>query len=140
LGYAYAETYDTNAREGTQKLLWALQLTTRAVEKARDSGQSSPVEIGNYLDSVGWVQYKLHRYKDAVANLTRAVYLSSDQAEIHYHLGMAYEKNERYTEAAIELKRALKIDPNYKPAIDELDRLSPLLPAEREASAPAAPG
>ncbi len=57
----------------------ALVLITRAVEIDPDNG--------SYLDSLGWVQYRLGRLQDARVNLERAAELTSGNSTILEHLG-----------------------------------------------------
>ena len=95
LGYFYAE-------EGI-KLDDDLKLTNRAVQLAPDAG--------HIIDSLGWAQYKLGRYKAAADTLKRAVELVPNDDTLRYHLGAAYAKQHRRLEAVIELKKALTLNP-----------------------------
>ena len=45
---------------------------------------------GYIVDSLGWAYYRLHRYKDAVATLERAIELRPEDSTINDHLGDAY--------------------------------------------------
>lgn len=127
LGYALADTYDVDMPGGPQQLERALTLTTRAVQIARDSPQSPPESVADFLDSVAWAQYKLHRYNEAIANLRRAIDAHPESPEINYHLGMAYEKVGRYQDAALEFDRTLRIQPDYNPALIAKEKL-PVIP------------
>lgn len=128
LGYSYAEAARENDPKEVGRLDQAFKLTTRAVTMARDGGME-PVNIGVFLDSVGWVQYKQGNYDDSVKNLTRAISLAPNEAEIHYHLARAYQKKERNKEAVSELQRALRLDPLLEPAASTLKEIQPLLPS-----------
>ncbi len=100
LAYFYAE-------EGI-KLREALNLARRAAALAPTNGA--------IVDTLGWVEYKLGRFKSAVRILARAVRLMPDDATIRYHLGAAYWRLGRIQEAQIELNKALVIAPEYQEA------------------------
>ncbi len=109
VGYAYAEV--------DLRLPYALELTRQAVSY-------DPLNPA-FTDSLGWVYYKLNDLKNASFYLERAVRQSLHQpnAELNYHLGMAYIGLGQRAEAARELKRALQIRPRYPAAQRELRRL-----------------
>jgi Flp pilus assembly protein TadD len=127
LGYAYAEA-GTNLDE-------ALTLTRKAVETAREQGKDDK-EVGTFMDSLGWVQFKKGSYSDAAATLSRAVELAPGEAEIHYHVAMACVKTQRIPEAMVHLERALKMNPQLDAARKELDALR-TPPPSSPGSAPA---
>jgi tetratricopeptide (TPR) repeat protein len=120
LGYAYTELPDC-----TPYLDKALELTQKAVEMAR-SEDASDEEVGTFLDSVGWVYFKQNNLDRAQLNLERAASMAGDKSEIHYHLAMVYIRQNRNEDAIVELQRALKIDPSYRDAQDQLSRLQSL--------------
>ncbi len=109
VGYTYAEA-------GLQ-LHKALKLTRQAVS-------FDPLNPA-FVDSLGWVYYKLNDFKNASFYLERAVRQSLHQpnAELNYHLAMVYMRLGRRTDALRELKRALHIRPGYPAAERELRRL-----------------
>jgi tetratricopeptide (TPR) repeat protein len=90
LSYLYAES-------GT-RLQYALELARKAVRQDPNNGA--------WVDSLGWVQYKLRDYRTAIRTLERAVRLSPDEGELRYHLAAAYAKAGRRTESRIELGKA----------------------------------
>ena len=51
---------------------------------------------------------------------------SPDEATVHYHLGLAYEKTGQNDLARQHLERVLKIDPNYSEAADVKKQLAQL--------------
>ncbi len=109
VGYAYAEA--------DLQLPHALALTRQAVSY-------DPLNPA-FTDSLGWVYYKLNDLTNASFYLERAVRQSLHQpnAELNYHLAMAYIRLGRRAEAARELKQALQIRPGYPAAQRELRRL-----------------
>jgi cellulose synthase operon protein C len=46
-----------------------------------------------FLDTLGWLHYKMKNYPQSVALLENAVRKNEGMPELHYHLGMAYLKN-----------------------------------------------
>lgn len=61
-----------------------------------------------YLDTLGWVYYRLGRYEEAVPLLEQAVEAAPAVAILRYHLGMAYLKVNKPTLAKSELEKALE--------------------------------
>lgn len=100
LAYFYAE-------EGI-KLREALNLARCAVARAPTNAA--------IVDTLGWVEYKLGRFKSAARTLARAVRLMPDDATLRYHLGAAYWRLGRIQEAWIELNKALVIVPGCREA------------------------
>jgi len=93
----------------------ALQLTMTAV-KAR------PNE-GSFVDSLGWVYYRLGDLSQAKRHLLRAKRLEPSSAEIHYHLGIVYRDLHEIENAKTEFLHACDLDPSFQPARDELRKL-----------------
>jgi len=100
LAYFYAD-------EG-MKLNEALQLARRAAALAPSDG--------NVLDTLGWAQYKLGRYREAARTLAEAVRLKPDDPTLRYHLGAAHAKLGHKFEAYVELKKALLLDADMRQA------------------------
>src|SRR5205807_2284980 len=50
----------------------------------------------------------------AISELTRAVQLAPQQAELHYRLGLALLESERYAEALVPLRRAVQLAPERR--------------------------
>jgi tetratricopeptide (TPR) repeat protein len=77
---------------------------------------------GAYIDSYGWVLYRLERFEEAVEQLERAEKLLPEEEEILLHLAYAYRAVGR-TDSAIEvLRRVLDLNPQSRKA-KELLRL-----------------
>jgi len=66
------------------KLQEALDLIQRAVRLDADNGA--------YVDSLGWVFYRLGRFEEARAELERAVLLTEGDPVVHEHLGDVYKE------------------------------------------------
>lgn len=95
IGYTYAERNDS--------LEYALQLINRALEV--DAGN------GYYLDSRGWVFYKMGRFEEALRELERACEIVED-AVILEHLGDVYVELNRPNAALDAYERAFEIEPD----------------------------
>lgn len=63
---------------------------------------------GAYLDSLGWVYYKMGNYELAEENLRRASERMGDDPTIHDHLGELYMKTGRVKLAATHWERSLE--------------------------------
>lgn len=109
LGYLYAE-YDVNLQQ-------ALRLTKQAV--AADPKNAA------YIDSLGWVYYRLGRYKDAARELEKAVRFMPNHPDLRYHLGMAHLELGRKAEARVEFTKALACDSSHVGASGQLNSLRP---------------
>jgi tetratricopeptide (TPR) repeat protein len=80
-------------------------------------------------DTLGWILYQKGAYQSAVDLFQEALKLDEkskapDDATVHYHLGLAYQKTGKNDLARQHLERVLKIDPNYSQAADVKKQLS----------------
>jgi len=83
----------------------------RAVDMITQAVSLRPND-GYIVDSLGWVFYRLGRYRDAVEKLERAAELRPEDPVINDHLGDAYWRVGRYKEARFQWSRALSFDPD----------------------------
>lgn len=67
-----------------------------------------------YLDTVGWIEYKLGEHEQAVLFLEKAVEAAPDAAIMRYHLGMAHLARGNEVEARDHLSRALDQNVPFK--------------------------
>jgi cellulose synthase operon protein C len=101
-----------------------------ALSLAQSARQSSP-ESPAVFDTLGWIYYHQGMYELAVNSLQQALSLEEkhqmpDNPDIHYHLGMAYEKTKQMALARENFEHVLKTNPNYPSAAQikaELTRL-----------------
>src|SRR5271169_6184706 len=63
---------------------------------------------GAYLDSLGWVYYRMGNYDLAEENLRRASERISTDPTVHQHLGELYQKTGRLKLAAVNYERSLE--------------------------------
>jgi tetratricopeptide (TPR) repeat protein len=94
LGYMLADKGEKGVR-----LPEALKLIKKAVEL-------EPMN-GAYLDSLGWVYFKLGQYEQAEENLRQAVQRDQTDPTVHDHLGDLYEKTGRIRLAAAQWEMSL---------------------------------
>ncbi|HEY3294413.1 MAG TPA: tetratricopeptide repeat protein [bacterium] len=66
---------------------------------------------GAYLDTMGWIEYMLGHYDDAIDLLKKAAKETPDGADILEHLGDAYEKSGDHGKAGKMYRRALEKNP-----------------------------
>jgi len=95
LGYSWVEQGKNLDR--------ARQMIEKAVSLRRNDGYIT--------DSLGWVLYRMAKYKDAVPHLERAVALRPQDPTINDHLGDAYWMVGRHREAEFQWRRALSLKP-----------------------------
>ncbi len=81
----------------------SLEMIQRAVEHEPNNGA--------YLDSYGWVLYRLGRLKEAEAQLKKALEEMKIDPIIHEHLGDVYNAAGEIDKAKIEWKKSLELDP-----------------------------
>jgi tetratricopeptide (TPR) repeat protein len=62
---------------------------------------------GAYLDSLGWVYFKMGEYELAEDNLRKAVQRTQSDPTVHMHLGDLYEKTGRVRLAASQWELSL---------------------------------
>jgi tetratricopeptide (TPR) repeat protein len=77
-----------------------------------DRAVAARPDDGFIVDSVGWVQYRLGEYPEAVETLERAVELEPGDPVINDHLGDAYWRVGRQREARYQWQRALGLEPD----------------------------
>ncbi|MEL6335587.1 MAG: tetratricopeptide repeat protein [Pseudomonadota bacterium] len=125
LGYSWVELRRNMAE--------AEEMIEKAVEQRPEDGY--------IVDSLGWVQWRLGKFEEAVVNMERAVELRPVDPVINDHFGDALWMVGRRTEARFQWKRALSFEPEDKDAVRiraKLDRgLDEILEEEAAAGEPA---
>ncbi|MBI1992539.1 MAG: tetratricopeptide repeat protein [Candidatus Omnitrophica bacterium] len=79
-------------------------------------------ENGAYVDSLGWLYYKMGKLDEAIAQLERAATLLDTDPVIFDHLGDAYYKRRDLERARRNWQRALEMDPDETAIREKLDR------------------
>lgn len=98
LGYSWIDR--------NEHLAEALSMVQKAV--------SARPQSGAMLDSLGWAYYRLGDYKTAVEKLETAVEMEPGDPDVNGHLGDAYWKIGRKTEAEFQWRRVLSLEPDDK--------------------------
>lgn len=109
-----------------------LQEALAMVQKAVGSQPKS----GAMVDSLGWAYYRLKDYPKAVETLEAAVELEAGDPEINNHLGDAYWRVGRQTEARFQWRRVLSLDPTDKIKADAEAKIARGLGPDGPAAAP----
>jgi tetratricopeptide (TPR) repeat protein len=94
LGYLLADQ--------NRNLAEALELIRRALAQDPDNGA--------YVDSLGWVYYRLGRLEDARTQLERAVALTNGDPVVHEHLGDVYRDLRLFDLARTQYRLSLALD------------------------------
>jgi tetratricopeptide (TPR) repeat protein len=82
----------------------------------------------NAADTLGWAYYHKGIYQSAISQFQEALRLEEkrgqpDDADVHYHLGLAYEKANQNALARQQLEKAVKLRPDYPDARKALSDL-----------------
>lgn len=83
-----------------------LELAKSLIQKLKGSEQPA------FLDTIGWVYYRLGDAEKAIHNLKQAVEKQPDVNVFNYHLGMAYKLSGDKAQAKIYLEKSL-VDKKY---------------------------
>ena len=92
----------------------ALKMSEEAIKK--DSTNSS------YLDTYGWIMYKLGRYSEAEEYIKKAIELGDVSAVVLEHLGDVYEKLNKPDEAKKYWTKALDKDQQNTALREKIER------------------
>lgn len=104
LGYLYAE-YGIHAS-------LAQELTQRAVDLEPDNA--------GFRDSLGWAAFRNRDYEKAEKELLKSYNMAPHVYETLYHLGTLYYVTEEFDKAAQKYTKALKINPDAAPTLNNL--------------------
>jgi tetratricopeptide (TPR) repeat protein len=105
-----------DAEEGVN-LSEARALIERALEFDPDNGA--------FVDSLGWVYFKMGKLEEAIEQLERAAARLDDDPVIFDHLGDAYFKRGEPEKARLNWEHSLTLNPNQPAIQDKLNQLAP---------------
>ena len=93
-------------------------------QTARRGMPNSP----NAADTLGWAYYRKGIYQSAISQFQEALRLNEragapDDAVLHYHLGLAYQKANQLSLARQQLEKAVKLKPDNADARKALSEL-----------------
>ncbi|MDD1748646.1 MAG: tetratricopeptide repeat protein [Methanothrix sp.] len=92
----------------------ALKMALRAVELEPNNA--------SYLDTLGWIYYKISRYDDAQRYIARAVETGQASAVVNEHLGDVYYKLGNKDKATEYWERALNMDKSNQALKEKIER------------------
>jgi tetratricopeptide (TPR) repeat protein len=78
----------------------------KAFALTRDFEKDVPHPL--FLDTLGWVRFKMGQQEEAIRLMKHAVAKSPEVPTLNYHLGMAYHQSGKRAEARAYLSKALK--------------------------------
>jgi tetratricopeptide (TPR) repeat protein len=98
-----------------------------AMNMAQTARRGMP-DSPNAADTLGWAYYHKGIYQSAISQFQEALKLNEktgapDDAVLHYHLGLAYQKANQTSLARQQLEKAVKISPDYSDARKALAEL-----------------
>ncbi|HEX4785298.1 MAG TPA: tetratricopeptide repeat protein [Candidatus Sulfotelmatobacter sp.] len=98
-----------------------------AMNMAQTARRGMP-DSPNAADTLGWAYYQKGIYQSAIGQFQEALKLGEkrgepDDAAVHYHLGMAYEKTNQTGLARQQLEKAIKLSPSNEDARKALSDL-----------------
>ena len=103
--------------ERGEKLDKALEMSKRALKKKPRNG--------SYLDTLGWIYYKLNQYEEALKYMKEAVDITEKDSEPHpvilEHLGDIYLKLGDINNAEYYWKRALEFDKDNENLLKKIE-------------------
>lgn len=78
----------------------------KAFALSRDFEKDAPHPL--FLDTLGWVQFKMGQQEEGLRLMRKAVAESPEVPILNYHLGVAYHRSGNTAEARVYLSKALK--------------------------------
>ncbi|WP_367731799.1 tetratricopeptide repeat protein [Gracilimonas aurantiaca] len=111
--YELAIRYDENNDNALNNYAYNLSLRGEKLEKAKEmalKAVETVPENSAYLDTAGWVYYRLGDYDRARRYIKASIDTGNASAEVYEHLGDVYEKLGNMNEARKWWKQALEAD------------------------------
>ncbi|MBM2814617.1 MAG: Tetratricopeptide repeat protein [Ignavibacteria bacterium] len=96
-----------------------LEKALRMAEIALEESPSNP----SYLDTYGWVQYKLGNLNGSLENIIKAISLGDASSEIFEHLGDIYLRMGKNHDASKAYRQSLDKEPSRRTVIDKLKNI-----------------
>jgi tetratricopeptide (TPR) repeat protein len=98
-----------------------------ALEMAQTARRGMP-DSSNAADTLGWAYFHKGVYQSAINMFQESLRLNekrgaADDAMVHYHLGLAYQRANQPAQARQQMERVLKINPNNSDARKALSEL-----------------
>ena len=107
---AWLMANDGNPNNLDEAMNWA--------QVAKDEQPTNP----NFLDTVGWVNYKQGQYYNAALKFKQAINKSPGKPLLHYHLALALAGQNQKEDAVHAVKQSLKLSKSF-PERDQAEAL-----------------
>ena len=111
--YAYILSERNNS--SLHELNYALELAKRAISMEPNNAA--------FLDTVGWIYYKMGTYKKAQEYLEKSLKINEDNSVILEHMGDIYRQLDESEQALILYEKALEKDANNKLIKNKINQL-----------------
>jgi len=121
----YRQLIQTDSTDAQALNNYAYSMVERGInleiskEYARKAVEIAPDQAA-YLDTYGWILYKLNKPKDALKYIQKSLDIDGSNVEILEHLGDVYLKLKKFDKARETYKKALQIDPQNESLINKL--------------------
>jgi tetratricopeptide (TPR) repeat protein len=92
-----------------------------ALTMSQEALENDP-ENGAYLDTMGWIHFKLGNYEKAIDYIQQALDKRPDNAEVMEHLGDVYEKLGQFEKAVACWNKALALDKTNSTLQNKIER------------------
>lgn len=122
--YEMALRLDSNNHNALNNYAYYLSLRQEQLDDAKEMAQralSFEPENAAYLDTMGWIYFKMEEYNKAKEYIQRSVDTGDASAEVYEHLGDVYEALGEYENAAEWWQKALDKDPEREHLKEKLD-------------------
>ncbi len=111
-----ANNYAYSLSERGKDLDKALQLAEYVVSKEPENS--------SYLDTIGWVYFKLEKYDKAIEFITKAIDTDKENATLYDHLADVYQKKNNKKKAVELYEKALSLDPTMDLVKEKLEGIN----------------
>jgi len=122
--YDMALRLDRNNHNALNNYAYYLSVREERLDEAKEMSEralSFEPENSAYLDTLGWIYFKLGEYNKAKDYIQQSVDTGDASAEVYEHLGDVYEALGDYENAAEWWEKALEEDPSREYLKDKLD-------------------
>jgi Flp pilus assembly protein TadD len=96
------------------KLSKALQMAKRAIQKDPKNA--------NFLDTIGWIYYKLGDYEFAKDYIARSLEVNANSAVVNDHLGDVYNAMKDIANALKYWQKAYELSPNSQNIKEKIEK------------------
>lgn len=122
--YDMALRLDSNNHNALNNYAYYLSVRNEELEKAKEMAQQALTfepENAAYLDTMGWIYFKMEEYNKAKEYIQRSVDTGDASAEVYEHLGDVYEALGDLENAVEWWQKALDEDPERDYLKEKLD-------------------